>query len=342
MKTFKMLVLIILFSHNSMAQINGVTGFDSLNQQSSPQSLLCDTIFSFPVLDTWPTGIAYDGTGLWSNGSDLSYIYKYSMTGDVLDSFPNISNEYGSQSMVFDGNNLWVLVEEQNKICKIDPNSGLILREFGIPLSLDGFALTLDGNHLLTCNYLNNILYTIDTTNGQIINNIALSKAFISLEMINNQLYGISWGYGTKYLYKIDIYTGNMLDSICWTIPYPLDIAWDGLYLWNISSKVSFGGAQRAYMIDISSIVTSIEKQDTDNQCLVDLFPNPTHKNLTISVDKSLLGSSYCIIDFTGKHLARNKIINETTNVDISGFAPGVYFFHIGNTNRKSFKVIKD
>lgn len=342
MKTIKMLALIILFSYNSMAQLNGVSCFESLNHRSSQSILPSDTIFSFPVKDTWPTGIAWDGSGLWSNGSDLDYIYKYSMIGDLLDSIPNPSDDYGSQSMVFDGNHLWVLAEQQNKIYKIDTISGLVLNEFDVPLGLNGFALALHDNHLLTCNYLNKTLYIIDTTNGQIIDNITLARSFISLEMINNQLYGISFEFGTKYLFKIDQDNGNMLDSICWTIPYPLDIAWDGLYLWNISSKIGLGGTQRAYKIDISSIVTSLENTDKQNQCLVKLFPNPAHGSLTILSDEIVLGSSFSIIDFTGKQILKSKLMNQTTKIDIDELASGIYFFQVGDTKKHSFKLIKE
>jgi plastocyanin len=72
------------------------------------------------------------------------------------------------------------------------------------------------------------------------------------------------------------------------------------------------------------------------------IYPNPTKGLLTVKVNSNVMGSPYFITDQTGRQILDGKIINETTLVDISQFAEGVYMFLVTGQRSQSFKVIKN
>ncbi len=319
--------------------INGINlsqAFDKNYLKAS--KTICDTIFSFPIKDTWPTGIAWDGSFLWSCGSEFQYIYKYSTAGILIDSIPNPSNSYGIQGIVFDGNFLWALAEQEDKIYKLDTSNGFIVNQFNIPFTTNGFGLTFDGNYLWASDYISGTILKIDTSNGQIINSVQLVKPVLDIAIINSNLFGLAKDYSN--LYKIDQANGAFTDSVSWCIPYPLGISWDGVYLWNISSKLSYGGNQKAYKIEIGSFVTGINNILPSNKN-IKLFPNPTSENLTIEIDNLLSGSFYTITDITGKQIMIGQLMNKTTTIDITQLVSGVYFFQVSAYSKQSYKLIK-
>jgi glutamine cyclotransferase len=335
-RNIKFLSFLIVFSYNSFAQVNGVSLYQTVNKQKAEVLLPCDTVFSFPVKDTYPTGIAWDGLFLWTSGCESHSIYKYSPTGLLIDSIPSPSNDYIGGGMVFDGKNLWVLAEQENKIYKVDTSSGLVIKQFIIPFDTNGYGITFDGSHLLATSYVSGDLFTIDTANGQIINNLIISKPVISLELIHDTLYGIQLVF--SQLYKIDKNSGAILDSMNWCIPYPLDITWDGTYLWNISSNINNGGNQRAYKVNIGSLFTSINNLPIEDNIDLNLFPNPANVNLTVIADNRLLGSKYSIVSFTGENLLTGKILNKYTYIDIEQLKTGIYLFRTENITKKFIK----
>lgn len=322
--------------------INGVNLSQATknNNQIKTNETICDTIFSFPVKDTWPTGIAWDGSFLWSCGSEFEYIYKYSAAGILIDSIPNPNptNFYGTQGLVFDGKFLWALAEQEDKIFKLDTSDGFIINQFNIPLATNGFGLTFDGNYLWTSDYFTRFVFKIDTSNGQVLDSIQLAKPVLSIALINNNLFGIA--RDESHLYRIDPANGAFTDSISWCIPYPLDITWDGTYLWNISSKIFYGGKQRAYKLDIGSIVTDITNIASDNKNL-ELFPNPASDNLTIKINNLLSGSFYTITHITGKQIMTGQLLNETTTLNINQLVTGIYLFQVSGHSKLSYKFIK-
>jgi len=71
------------------------------------------------------------------------------------------------------------------------------------------------------------------------------------------------------------------------------------------------------------------------------LYPNPSRDIVSISANKTLLGLNYYIFDQVGKAVLSGKIINETTTIDISEIAAGVYLFQLGEQKMQSLKIIK-
>lgn len=331
-----LLSLLIVFSYNSFAQVNGVPLYPTVNKQNTESKLPCDTVFSFPVKDTWPAGIAWDGMFLWSSGFYLNYIYKYSSSGVLIGSIPSPCNELSSGGMAFDGKSLWVLSEEENLIFKVDTSTGLVLKQYVVPFDTNGFGITFDGPHLLATSYISGDFFTIDTANGQIINSIVISKPVIALELIHDTLYGIQ--IVLSQLYKIDKNSGAIIDSMDWCLPYPLDITWDGEYLWGISSEIISGGNQRAYKVNIGSMFTSTDNTPVEDNIDITLFPNPANEIITVVADNILVGSKYSIVSSTGEIILTGEILNKYTYINIGQLKNGIYLFRTENTTKKFIK----
>ena len=175
------LLFLSIVSFKSIAQINGISEINTKVYKTSSLKSFCDTITSFPVVDTWPTGTAWDGTYLWSCGSDFQYIYKYDTTGILIDSIPNPSNLFGSQGLVFDGVNLWTLAEQKDTIYKLDITNGAIISQFSIPMHSNGFGLTFNNSNLYATDYIYPHILKINPLNGQIIDSINIEKPLVGL-----------------------------------------------------------------------------------------------------------------------------------------------------------------
>lgn len=74
----------------------------------------------------------------------------------------------------------------------------------------------------------------------------------------------------------------------------------------------------------------------------VTLYPNPVLKEVTIRLNAVFSGDNYSVYNINGKKLMSDQILSETTNVDLSGNAPGIYLMLIQNNGQVfSRKVIK-
>jgi hypothetical protein len=331
-----------------MSQENGILNMDNFINSSVYKKTFCDTISSFTVRDTWPTGIAWDGQYLWSCGSEFEYIYKYDTAGILIDSIPNPSpiNTYGTQGIVFKDNHLWTLDETEDVIYELDTITGFIVNQFNIPANKNGFGLTFDGIYLWAGEYINGILWKIEPSNGQIVNTIYTEKPILGLDFINGSLYGISTDYTN--LYKIDTVNGNFIDNIPWCIPYPLGICWDGFYLWNISSKILYGGNQKAYKIDLGGFITgSTNNILTQNNLGLTVFPNPIIESGIIKFNTKK--TEFVTIELFGydgrkiKTLMNKEVLfgKHSINLHTNELSSGIYFIKMSSMNDiNTFKFI--
>jgi len=73
-----------------------------------------------------------------------------------------------------------------------------------------------------------------------------------------------------------------------------------------------------------------------------EFYPNPTTNQITINVEKQLLGSVYTIYDYTGKSILSGKILLEQSVIDLEYLSKGVYFLSIGENLERTVKVIKE
>lgn len=73
------------------------------------------------------------------------------------------------------------------------------------------------------------------------------------------------------------------------------------------------------------------------------LYPNPTQGRLKLEISNLQFEGELKVYDVNGKYLLSKKLEGETTEFDISTYAPGTYYINVynGTQSLKSFKVVK-
>ena len=73
------------------------------------------------------------------------------------------------------------------------------------------------------------------------------------------------------------------------------------------------------------------------------LFPNPTLGNLQLTISNEQFRGEVKAYDSNGKYLFDKKIEDETTEFDLTKYAPGTYYLRVMNGKNvlKTFKVVK-
>lgn len=76
--------------------------------------------------------------------------------------------------------------------------------------------------------------------------------------------------------------------------------------------------------------------------CCFNIYPNPASDVFYITTNNLSNDLTYYIIDQVGRIVLSDKLTNETTKVDISQLAAGVYLLQLGEHKKHSLKVIKN
>jgi hypothetical protein len=99
-------------------------------------------------------------------------------------------------------------------------------------------------------------------------------------------------------------------------------------------------GYSDAFLVKFSGISMGIN--ETINDKLFSIYPNPTQSIVNVKADTKLIGAVYNIYDNTGKVVLSGKINTENTSVDLEKLAAGIYLFSIRENVKQTFKVIKE
>ena len=73
----------------------------------------------------------------------------------------------------------------------------------------------------------------------------------------------------------------------------------------------------------------------------IGVFPNPSHKIITITSANPKPGSTYIITDEKGRKVLNGSLNDAATPVDISHLVNGIYFINISEPGNKTVKIIK-
>ncbi|MCK4250239.1 transglutaminase [candidate division WOR-3 bacterium] len=190
-----------------------------------------DIIESIIAPGTCPTGLAWDGDGLWVADRKTDTLYKINpISGDVEESIP--SPGFWPMGLTWDGEFLWNVDLEEEAIYKIDPKSKQIILSISTPCPSPR-GLAWDRTSLWVCDDRLDMVYNISAEDGTIISSFASPSSNPT---------GLT--YDGKYLWiadriKDEIYmvTPNkgdvivVLDSVA---PYIQGLTWDGQYLWAV------------------------------------------------------------------------------------------------------------
>tara|TARA_R110000782_G_scaffold226971_2_gene313758 strand:- start:156 stop:626 length:471 start_codon:yes stop_codon:yes gene_type:complete len=121
-----------------------------------------------------------------------------------------------------------------------------------------------------------------------------------------------------------------------------------GLSYYSIGQMVfttNYGNGTVSQGIQLPITVVSISNEEiTSVNVRVVAYPNPATKFLILAIsDINLVDIRYSLFDMNGRVLSNGPVTQENTNIDMLGFASGIYglIVHHDNKELKSFKIIK-
>lgn len=334
MKKTYLLLLILAGFFNLTAQkiVNGVQMGQEESQLYKNSHGDCDTIYSFPTLDTLPAGLTFDDNYLYTNASLSDSIHRYNLDGQFLGSIPappTIGLLPSGGDLDSDGMYLWSVVEQQAKLYKIEATNGNIITTYNLPTSdsidPNNYGCALDNGHIWITEYVDETLMRIDTVTGHVIDSFAINRTVLSIKIINGDLYGLEFldntPYGPMQLVKFDRTNGNIIDSIPWCLSYSLGFCWAEDHLWGLSSGHSYG-TKRIYEFDSMLISINNIVPITNS---ISVFPNPTTSKVIISSLIKIERIEIYNINSTkvyAKHNFQQQFSNE---IDFSNYQKGIY-----------------
>ncbi|MDI3311579.1 MAG: hypothetical protein QJR05_09180 [Thermoanaerobacterium sp.] len=156
---------------------------------------------SFSSPDSYPYGLAWDGTNLWLAGGNTQKIYKLNpSTGAVISSFS--SPDGYPFGLTWDGTNLWLVGRNTQKIYKLNPSTGAVISSFSSPDSAP-YGLGWDGTNLWLAGSNTQKIYKLNPSTGAVIS---------SFSSPDSSPFGLGWdgtnlwlagGYAHK-IYKLN------------------------------------------------------------------------------------------------------------------------------------------
>lgn len=179
-------------------------------------------------------GLAWDGENFWALDSSALKLYKFSgSSGQSLQTFELADAEYPT-AVAWDAQNrqLFVLDGNSNKIYRIDPGDGSVVRALelaeGVPLGMawgDGALWVSDFDAAK--------IYRVNPDDGQVLQTLIVG-------LPGAALLSVGWGDGALWvydgnhdmIYKIDSTSGQKLAELVPPGPMTVGLAWDGENLW--------------------------------------------------------------------------------------------------------------
>jgi len=345
----KILACFILFSFQFSIAQNKFTGGiqnGSIAPFLTPNLMVaCDTIFSFPTNVNWTSGLAFDGTYFYASDFNTQFIYKYDINGFPSGTLPNpaVGNDYGGD-LDFDGTCLWLVVEQDGIIYKLDTATGTVITQFNLPTSNvsdpNNFGCAWDNGYIWITEYLDQTLMRIDASTGAVVDSFEINRQVASLRIINNNLYGLEVNGPTgDQLLHFDKTNGVVLDSIPWCLDYPLGLCQANGHVWGLNST----SINRIYEFD-SLLISSVNKISVADN--FSIFPNPVKNNWTL--DFTMEKSATVKIDLynsVNKKIAalsdqKQDARKHQLTFDIKNFPQGIYFLKISSDENTLIKKI--
>ncbi|MFZ1676030.1 MAG: T9SS type A sorting domain-containing protein [Saprospiraceae bacterium] len=343
MKMYLIILLCIAIDlHILTAQemINGILSGQIDSTYSIRHNLFCDTIFSFYARDQIPVGLAFDGVYLYS-ASQSQVIYKFNLNGQLMDSIPYPGLTVVSGDMDFDGTYLWVVVEQEGKLYKLNPGNGDVITSMALPSSdepdPDNFGCAIDNGYIWVTEYIEGTLLRINLTTGVLVDSFVINRRILPLKIIRGELYGIDFNSHVEdyMLLKFDKSTGAVIDSIPWCLNEPLGFTLANERLWGLSS--GFNGTQRIYQFQ--NLLSATENINSTED-IITVYPNPTSENVTVSSTGMI--NRIEIYNAIGNTVISMPEVNKDTyfDVDVSFLQKGIYFIRIQNGHRSYVEKI--
>ena len=105
---------------------------------------------------------------------------------------------------------------------------------------------------------------------------------------------------------------------------------------------INSGSCSDTSNVAILTVNNNVGINETSQDKLFSVFPNPAQSVINVKADDKLIGSAYSIYDNTGRVVLTGKLNSENTTIELGKLSGGVYMFRIGENMKQTFKVIKE
>lgn len=82
--------------------------------------------------------------------------------------------------------------------------------------------------------------------------------------------------------------------------------------------------------------------EDIQTESGITIYPNPLIDIITIETENNNLNSNYVILNSIGQQVLSGQLIDIKSTIDLQHLSPGLYVIRIGETEKHSFKLIKN
>lgn len=214
----------------------------------------------------------------------------------------------------------------------------------GVPFipSLGTTTYTLTGTNDTTGCYSTDLIdvtsYALPTVTGVVDQTVYLGSSTSTLFTVPAGAASYQWqaniGFGFQNLNDAGQYSGTTTNTL--TV--------SNLSVLNNNNQafrcvVANGICSDTSDTGILTVIDNVSIEELDVE-LISVFPNPVDDKITISIDKSLIGQSFNIIDETGKTVIIGTFKSTKNEFDLSELSLGVYFITTG-PNLRQIKIIK-
>ena len=105
---------------------------------------------------------------------------------------------------------------------------------------------------------------------------------------------------------------------------------------------INSGSCSDTSNVAVLTVNNNVGINETSQDKLFSVFPNPAQSVINVKVDAKLLGSDYNVYDNVGKVVLFGKINTENTVIELGNLSGGIYLFSVGENLKQTFKVIKE
>ena len=137
----------------------------------------------------------------------------------------------------------------------------------------------------------------------------------------------------------------SILDTSIITITLDQNIERRGVFIKDIDGDGDQDIVVRAgNILEWFENISSVSIQENINLIDLNIHPNPTKSTITINLgNNNLNNASIKIIDLLGKEIHSQKVNTQTTTLNLSNYAKGIYLIKFSNDlGGKIYKVIKE
>jgi hypothetical protein len=105
---------------------------------------------------------------------------------------------------------------------------------------------------------------------------------------------------------------------------------------------ISSGSCMDTSDVAVLTVNNNVGINETLQDNLFTVFPNPAQNIINVKVDSKLIGSIYTIYDNTGRVVLSGIINSVNTTIELGNITEGIYMFSVGENMKQNFKIIKE